>query len=317
MSELVLSGLDGKNPLGFLAALGALGALSERVKGGQPAPRLLWRLQGTYRPVLLGGPEREGLLDVLEQDVHTFREEPAILGLRYEKSDGKPAHDLKPPPGFYARYLAGLVGGAARSLAAVSRSASFAAAFGTDVACDNNGNTKPTALHFTAGQQELLTMVSELTEGVTRDDLAEALFGPWRYERPLPVLGWDNTMSRDYALRASDPSKEKKLGVPGADWLAFRGLPFVRVAPVGDSIETTGCTGGWKTGRFRWPLWGVPLSAPVIAALLVSPEVAEAHPATMAARGVSIVFESAIRRSDQGGYGSFAPAQVARRGGPL
>ena len=31
MSELLLTGLDGKNPLGFLAALGALSALSEAI----------------------------------------------------------------------------------------------------------------------------------------------------------------------------------------------------------------------------------------------------------------------------------------------
>jgi hypothetical protein len=49
MSELGLSALDGKNPLGFLAALGALNALVDRVKAGQPEPRLAWRLEGTYR----------------------------------------------------------------------------------------------------------------------------------------------------------------------------------------------------------------------------------------------------------------------------
>jgi hypothetical protein len=68
-----------------------------------------------------------------------------------------------------------------------------------------------------------------------RADFEEALFGPWLYARALPVLQWDNSQTRDYALRASDPSKEKKLGVPGADWLAFRGLSFL-VAPVRDRI---------------------------------------------------------------------------------
>ena len=156
-------------------------------------------------------------------------------------------------------------------------------------------------------------MVNALREGVTRDDLDEAIFGPWRYTRALPVLQWDSSQTRDYALRAGDPSKEKKLGVPGADWLAFRGLPFVRVAPVRDRIGTTGCRGGWKTGFFRWPIWTGPLTRSVVSSLLTSPELFEADPRILRARGVRIVFESAIVRTDQGGYGSFSPASSAKR----
>ncbi|WP_437876864.1 type I-G CRISPR-associated protein, Cas3-extension family [Sorangium sp. So ce513] len=307
MSELLLTGLDGKNPLAFLAALGVLNALADRAKDGAPEPRLVWRTAGTYRPAIVGGPDRGALLDVLAQDLESFRGEPAIERLRYRKDgDGAEAHDLKPPPSKFAEYLSGLVRDDLR------RSLAFAAAFATDVAVDNNGNTKPTALHFTAGQQEFLTMVGELLRGVRVEDLEEALFGPWRYERPLPVLQWDNTSARDYALRASDPSKDKKLGVPGADWLAFRGLPFIRVAPVGDRIVTAGCSGEWKTGTFRWPIWTVPLSRSVVSSVLTSPEVFEVDPGVLRARGIAIVFESAIRRSDQGGYGSFAPARMAR-----
>ncbi|WP_437307401.1 type I-G CRISPR-associated protein, Cas3-extension family [Sorangium sp. So ce388] len=307
MTELLLTGLDGKNPLAFLAALGVLNALADRAKDGVPEPRLVWRAGGTYQPAVVGVLDRGALLDVLAHDLESFRGEPAIERLRYRKDgDGAEAHDLKPPPRDFADYLHRLVSDDLR------RSLAFAAAFATDVAVDNNGNTKPTALHFTAGQQEFLAMVSELLQGVRIEDLEEALFGPWRYERPLPVLQWDNTSARDYALRASDPSKDKKLGVPGADWLAFRGLPFIRVAPVGDRIVTTGCSGEWKTGTFRWPIWTVPLSRSVIGSVLTSPELFEVNPSVLRARGIAIVLESAIRRSDQGGYGSFAPARMAR-----
>lgn len=308
MSELVLTGLDGKNPIAFLAALGVLNAVTDKAGAEGPAPKLAWRQQGTFLPVLVGGPERDALLEALWEDVQSFRVEPAIQWLRYRKEGGAEAHDLKPPPKEFVAYLRGLV---ERGAGAGRRSLDFAAAFATDVAVDNNGNTKPTALHFTAGQQEFLSMVTGLIEGVTTLDLEEAVFGPWRYERPLPVLQWDNAASRDYALRASDPSKDKKLGVPGADWLAFRGLPFLRVAPVEDAIQTTGCKGGWKNGTFRWPIWTVPLSRPVIGSLLGSAEVGDAAPRVLRARGVSVVFESSIRRSDQGGYGSFTPARVA------
>jgi hypothetical protein len=309
MSELVLTGLDAKNPLGFMAALGALNALADRRGPDAPEPKLGFRTGGSYVPAIFNGPDREGLVDVLLDDLRSFRAEPAIEKMRYRKESGKgaEAHDLKPPKGLYGRYLKELVEtGSARSLA-------YAAAFATDVALDNNGNTKPTALHFTAGQQEFLAMITDLIAGVGEDDLIEALFGPWTYTRPLPVLQWDNASARDYALRASDPSKDKKLGVPGADWLAFRGLPFFPVVPDESKtrIATTGCYGGWKTGGFRWPVWRAPLTRPVIRALLSSEAIFEADPASLRARGVEVVFEVGIRRSDQGGYGSFTPARVA------
>jgi hypothetical protein len=153
-------------------------------------------------------------------------------------------------------------------------------------------------------------MVGELVGKVTKDDLRETLQGPWRYERSLPVLGWDATSSRDYALRASDPSTDKKRGVPGADWLAVRGLTFFPAVPQGNRVMTTGCSGGWKDGTFRWPLWTVSLPASVIRSVLCQ-KVEDMTKHERRARGIGGVFSSGIKRSDQGGYGSFEPASVA------
>jgi hypothetical protein len=302
MREHVLTGLDGANPLAFLAALGVL----DVVGGGA---RLAWRDLDAWRPVVTCGSDP---VDAVMADLATWADDPAIA-LEYgktkdeAKADARRARDLKPPPGVYRDFLERLVAGAS---ATERRAVDFAAAFATDVAVDNAGNTKPTALHFTAGNQEFLKMVRELAAGVTRDDIVEAVYGPWRYERPLPVLQWDATASRDYALRAADPAKEKKTGVPGADWLAFRGLRFIGVVPRGDRILTTGCSGEWKTGRFRWPLWSVPLERETAASLLRHPRLEEMTERERRARGIALVLRSGIRRTDQGGYGSFTPAAV-------
>jgi hypothetical protein len=229
--------------------------------------------------------------------------------LRYARGKsgqrGSQAWDLKPPPAEFRTYLSRLLDEAG---AGNRRPLDFAASFATETAQDNNGNTKPTALHFTAGQQQFLEMVARLRDGVTPDDLREATLGPWRYNRLLPVLGWDCTAARAWALRADDPSKADKRGVPGADWLAFRGLSFIRVAPVGRQIATTGCVGGWKNGQFRWPLWDGALTRDGIHVVLQLPDLAELPEAERHARGILAVFASFIRRSDQGGYGSFAPS---------
>jgi hypothetical protein len=297
MKEVVLTGIDGANPLGFLAALGVLEVLAER---GVPA-QLEWRDHGAWRPVLTGVDGGiDALVSWIEEDRLSCVDEPA-LALEYE---GK--RDLKPPPEEFRKYLNALV---TEARADRRRGVDWASAFATDVATDNNGNTKPTALHFTAGQQLFLKMVADLVTGVTPADIEEALVGPWQYERALPVMGWDATAARDYALRASNPSGDKKLGVPGADWLAFRGLTSVPMVPVKTRVQTTGCVGGWKTGSFRWGLWTVPLGKEVVRSTLRL-ELATMTAGERAARGIGVVFSSGIKRSDQGGYGSFEPATV-------
>jgi hypothetical protein len=180
-------------------------------------------------------------------------------------------------------------------------------------ALDGNQRAKPTHLHFTAGQQQFLGMVRELASDVDRDRLEEALFGPWRYDSPLPSLSWDSRGERLYAVRGINPSKEKRLGVPGAEWLAFRGLVFYPVARrASGSLRTTACDDPWKSSAFRWPLWWVSATRAVVGSLvadqtLVSKEAASnVKGADLTARGILSLRESLIRRSDQGGYGSFA-----------
>jgi hypothetical protein len=297
VAELALTGLDGANPLALFAALGVLDAATAR----DPQARLAWRHTGVWQPLLSSScDDYEALLAWLDSDRRAHLDEPAF-SLEY---DGK--RDLKPPPDVFRSFVASLL---ADATPMKRRSLDWVSAFATGVGVDNNGNTKPTALHFTAGQQQFLQMVRALNESVTIDDLREALLGPWQYARPLPVMGWDATASRDYALRANDPSTDKKMGVPGADWLAIRGLVFFPTAPEGQRVVTTGCAGGWKTGSFQWSLWTVPLTAPVIRSWLAQ-DVSEIAEGKRLARGVAVAFRSGIKRSDQGGYGSFEPATV-------
>jgi hypothetical protein len=60
-------------------------------------------------------------------------------------------------------------------------------------------------------------------------------------------------------------------------------------------------------------MWNPPLVRSVVASLLTSPEIFLMNPGTLRGRGIPVVFESAIGRTDQGGYGSFSPASPATR----
>jgi hypothetical protein len=308
MSRLVLTGLDAQNPLAFLAALGLLRVLDEHaVREGLPRPRLGFAEGGQQTPFVEDAHDVDACIAILLADAVRRGDDP-LLQLCYDDTGRSVApstggtRDLKPAPAG-ARELLDRVASGPRT------TADLAAAFFSELVQDNNGNTKPTAFHFTAGQQQFLEMVEALRTGITEADLREALFGPWIGASTLPSLTWDATVARLYALRAGNPSKEKRGSVPAANWLGVLGLAYFPVTVERNRLVTTCVTGGWKDSSFTWPVWTPPATSPTIAALLRM-NVSQLRSDARDALGVSQVFSARILRSDQGGYGSFTPAEV-------
>ena len=324
-SRITLSGLDGANPLAFLAALGVLRALDYRARlHHRAAPRLAWTDEGCWRPVIHGYPSMDAIVGELLEDKATWQDDPAFL-LAYDETgetlldprtaSGKLSRDLKPKPVALRKFLDDLC---ARVVSRknftehveLRRSLDTAAAYGSELVQDNNGNTKPTGFHFTAGQQQFLKAVSELQAGVDGSDLLEALGGPWLRESTLPNMSWDATNARLYALRARNPSGDRKTSVAGADWLAFIGLGAMASFPQGDRLETTGIKGGWKDSTFTWAVWACPVNWRVAVTICRTRNVERMTMGERHSRRISAVFSSEISRSEQGGYGSFSPAEV-------
>jgi hypothetical protein len=326
-TQLRLTGLDAQDPLAFLAALGCLlGAGASCQRKGLGRPTLHFDLVGVPTPILtVAVANADELLDLLAADLddaggRSEGERDPFLAFSYPDGDGSPIQDLKPPPQWFRDVAQAWIADASHES---QRTTDWAAAVLTDAAVDNNGAGKPFALHFTAGQQRFLNVAQELLDGaggksterrVDRDDLRAAVFGPWPNNRALKVFSWSPTQDRAYALRAGDPSTDKKLGTPGADWLALRGIGHLSSAPRGDRrgdrIVTSGVLGGWKTGTFSYPIWRSPLDEDAVRSLLRHPAIrpdARARPAEVRSlpRGVEVL-TCRISRSDQGGYGSFS-----------
>lgn len=301
MTEIPLPALEGTNPLGYLAALGVLDALAATC----PAVRLRWTDDLVPHAVVSGAPDPDTLLDILDKD----RIEWTAGAIFAFPEVGAPFSDAKPTSDELRRWFTFVAEQGRRP------DADHLCAIVAENAYDNNGRAKPTHLHFTAGQQQFLSMIRTLAASTDRDRLREAIEGPWRYDSPLPSLSWDSRGERIYAVRATNPSKEKRLGVPGADWLAFRGLTFYPVTRIpSGKLKTTACDTEWKNSAFRWPLWAASVSRETIASLVADPTLvakdARISPAVLTARGISSVRQSKIRRSDQGGYGSFGAAET-------
>ena len=310
MIGIKLTGLDAQNPLAYFAALGLLRIVNhEAVRGRLPRPRLSFADEGRQVPVLDCGLDMDGLIGLILEDAASQAANVA-LRLAYDEAgqlveaDAKGAtRDLKPPPPAARAFLEKCAGSGRRA-------ADLAASFFSELVQDKTkGNTKPTALHFTAGQQTFLGMIELLRQGITSADVREALEGPWRNTSILPSLSWDASVTRMYALRAGDPSKEKRGSVPGAYWLAVQALPFFPVRVHRGKLATAGVAGGWKNSVFTWTLWSPPVTVPTAAALLRT-DARRWTAKERAAMGLSAVFSARILRSDQGGYGSFCPAEV-------
>jgi hypothetical protein len=301
VNDVPLPALDGANPLGFLAALGVLDILAATT----PGVTLRWTDDLIPHAIISGTYDLDQLLETLDKD---RAEWPHSSLLRFPEEQS--LSDAK-PDGKQLRAWFEFVSGPAGSPA----SADHLCAIVAEGAFDNNGKAKPTHLHFTAGRQQFLNMVRTLALNVDKDRLHEAVCGPWRYDSVLPSLSWDSRGERIYAIRATNPSDDKRRGVPGADWLAFRGLVFYPTARTArGTLRTTACDADWKDGAFRWPLWQVPATRSVVRSLVADRTLvargAQLRGRELGARGIASVRQAVIRRNDQGGYGSFGAAEI-------
>ncbi len=301
MSETHLPGLEGTNPLAFLAAVGVQMAF----KSETASPRLWWSDDITPHAVVDGNFTVDRITDQVLTIFRQWYDSPAINPKRPDGSLMPKGDELKFTPPDMRTYL--------RQACECDSGGSLATALIAEGSTDKKGAAKPSDLYFTAGNQKFLETARLVLGESTREDVLAALDGPWNYASELPSLGWDVGDDRVYALRAYSPGPEKKRTNPGSEALAILGLSLHPVFAGRDRTLTQGCSGSWKMGQYSWPLWCRPASPNAVKSLLAH---AYHDPATRDRRrwfcswGVFKVLQSQILRSGQGGYGTFAPPSL-------
>ena len=306
MGETHLTGLEGANPLGFLAALGVQVLFLDEVE----QPRLWWTDDVMPHAVV----ESQFTVDrIVSQALRKFpqwRVSPALApGFGAEASDSG-----KFKPEDIRRYLEYSLSGDVGH--------SFPTALVAEGSLDRSKGivAKPSDLYFTAGQQRFLSIAREILEGVARDDVVNGLVGPWRYSSRLSSLMWDVTDDRTYALTAADPTNNTlnpKLTNPGPEALAILGLSRYPVFAGRDRTLTRGCAGEWRRGgSLTWPLWSRPAARGAADSLLTHATADagtrkfETQRKWYGSWGITQIMTATIRRSDQGGYGTFGPPRI-------
>lgn len=299
MNRVILRGMNGANPLGFLATMGLLRLL----RGESDAVRLGFLSDGSFHPFVTGF---EGDLAALVYHDAALAKGKQAWSLGYEKHEKrgiKVVADLKAPPDVFASFLSSCV---EHWLNGGSEAAAYAAAFGTSVAIDGKGNTKPTAFHFTAANQQFLGTVEEIRASITKEWAERSLF-QGKTVKPGSNLRFDPAAERNWALMANNPNDDGTSVDAPLEWLAFRGLPLFPSFPRGVRIITTAVSGRGDDMEITWPLWSVPASLETVRSMLQIPWTGASRDRAM--RGVFAICTSAIRRTSQG-FGNFGPATV-------
>lgn len=297
MNGTHLTGLAGTNPLGFLAALG----VQTLFESEEERPLLWWTDDVIPHAVVDDRFDVNRIMDcAVNRSFPAWLTSPAL-------NPGLADDDAKFSPDVIRDYLT-------TSLADSpgNRLATALVAEGRVLKSGKQkGNTKPSDLYFTGGQQKFLRMAREILQGVTREDLNVGLTGQWAYQSELPSLMWDVADDRIYAISAVNPANDKKLTNPGPEALAVLG--FSRHPVFAGPEATLGCAGGWRKGSYTWPLWDKPATANAINSLLAQASHAS-PPSKLTALyrgwGIFKILRSAIRGSD---YGTFGPSEIVWR----
>ncbi|MER3396909.1 MAG: hypothetical protein C4319_09065 [Acidimicrobiia bacterium] len=323
-----LVGLDGANPLGFLAALGVLVILDRK---GDRGARLRWIRRQTWIPVLdqvssanetdLARTVADGLRGRAVSPVAEDRREAAreanlqvIRGAlpRAELALGKRIEDATAE--HYRQLAEEILTGDDR---ARRDELDQLAALGSD-ACLNRGQLEATPFEFTRGSggQYFLESVRQLMDRVTPERVHEVLFHLWKYRDKRLSMRWDPIEDRRYALLDRDPtaSGNEPRTVWMANLLAYRALALFPTAPSGRRLAAAGWNLQEDPPTFSWPLWDFPVTVDTVRTLVQLPEITAQCPdrATLSARGIVAVYRAQRLKVGSGSNWKFN-FSVARR----
>lgn len=306
MCEQVLRGLDGSNPLAFLAALGVLRVIT-CFADESLQPRMGWRVElGAWRPYLYLSTEMSD-----EELAEAVADACRCGNLADRLPDGD---DLTISGEQYRQYANAAV---ADFLESQRVSAEFAAALACEVPVGDGGTVEDTAFRTMsgAGHQHFLKTMRNFCSETQAAHIYKALYKAWKYDDPLRNMSmrWDPADDSRYALRWSNPSGDRERQYRGSMWganrLAIEGLPLFPVMPTRRQLETVGFRTAGARGTFlTWPIWESPIELETLRSVLSIKELQADHPdrEKLMSRGVAEVFR--CQRLTVGKFRSFTSA---------
>ena len=284
-SGLQLNGLDGSNPLGFLAAIGTAVVLQDVF----PEIRLGWeQIAGGWRPSLAGcGDDEQEFAEKLSEALKD-------ASMTVFDVDNKMPFDAE-------KFSRKLLDVQCCSSITDRRDADFLSSFGTELYPDKkNGQFQDSRFRMVrsgdSAGQGLPFYAKEMRKKVDIDHIQRALFHTWDYQDTGYSLRWDPIEDQRYALRWRDPSKSSQGTMLAANSLAIEALQwFPVVMPVGNQAQTTGFQRfRWRETYFVWPIWTPMVGMKTVRSLLALDDLCKdpVPRSSLVKRGIEEVYRS-------------------------
>lgn len=272
-----LPALHGRDPLGFLAAIGL-----HRLITGEVGSTVGLSFSNVSGCAILHSPltSTSAIAAVLEKIVSRADDKTAIVGIDDRFPLAKPSRATSrnsdsPGESDPMRVPRTQFPDLVRRVAELGDDAlAWLSVLVTDLAVDRQGRAALTPYCAPSGQQSLRTFFATPLQAVRREPhhLQEAL-DSWRRLDNFTGEYLDHRAIRDAGHHPRGKSVEA--GVPGATWLATHALPALRLT--GDGTRPAATL--WHTHNQRpviiWPLWRTPLNHQATKTLLQHPQL---HP---------------------------------------
>jgi hypothetical protein len=304
MTAIPCPALDGREPLGFLAAIGTLRLLADHA---DPAATLHWSTTDASAVIdTTAADDSAALAAWLAGIIDGIGQGRVIPGAPQDLPPPGEAPDrIRLAPTALHHYVSNLAGDRITNHR-------WIASLVTDLAVDDKGRAAISLLAAPSGKQSMRTMLEKPLDLIRRSPgrLDEALQN-WVRVPGCTGEYLDHRVLFDAADSPDGQPRER--GVPGATWLALMAYPLLRTTSLDGRLPVT--TGWRRTPAgpvFEWPLWRPPLTVEAVQVLLEHPAVhsqdltaSKAH----AALGVFAIHRAQRRRvSGRNFAGVLAPA---------
>jgi CRISPR-associated endonuclease/helicase Cas3 len=288
MSEgILLNGLDGSNPLAFLAALGTLRTLSLALPNENV--RMSWEHSGgAWRPRVWCSIVNHAhqFITNLDHALVKSRSLHPTAWIKYNKNA-----DLLNPAAveFYQAVRAGDP--------VSSESDAWIGALTNDIHREATSPLQLTRSDYFTGN------LDQVIANTTADHLYQSLFETWTYGDALAgqSMHWEPTEDRRHAYQwdqpSGDPNRNKSGNMLGANRLAIEALPLFLGLPSNNPkrLLMTGWSGVRSDdARWTWPIWTTPINLCVLKSVLSMQALQEQKPdvTTLRSYGIAALFRT-------------------------
>ncbi|QDV54240.1 helicase Cas3 [Rosistilla oblonga] len=262
-TELLLTGIDGTRPLGFLAALGTFATLSRAFP--EASLQFAWISQhGGWRPMLTSFDDlpidRDIVLDAVLQQLTSEDEQHPSLRIPSLLAGCGNADERR------KRYLQF----AEAASICDRRDADWTSCSGSDAA-----SAEAISQLQTSRRDYHSIAIRGLLDVTAASHLSRTLFEPWDYADPIAGVSLhlepreDRRHAYQWHTPSGDPTRKSNGGMIGANRLALEAWPLFQSIPAGDRLRTIGFRGLRASNTyFTWPLWNAPIPIAVVQSLL-------------------------------------------------